>query len=94
MHVIASPPPSAAVLSIPLSISPLSIIVPEELPMPDELLELPLDEPPPVSVPASSGGLFVDVVLHPGCAVTIANPAMLTASADKATLFMCLSQSS
>jgi hypothetical protein len=94
MHVIASPPPSAAVLSIPLSTSPPSIVVPDdELPMPDELLEPPLDDPP-VSVPESSGVVFDDDELHPGCAVAIANPAMLTKTADKATLFMCLSQSS
>jgi hypothetical protein len=95
-HTPPSPPPSIDE-SIAVLSPPLSIVVPdEELPMPDELLPMPdelLPEPDDELLEPPSSPVLDEVVLHPGCAATIASPAIPMTTADKATLFMCLSQS-
>jgi hypothetical protein len=65
--------------------------VPDELldePPLEELLEPLPDEPLPDELPVP---VSVEVS-HPGWALAIARPATLMTTADKATLFMCVSQ--
>jgi len=71
-------------------VEPLPELLPDVLPdvLPDEL---PLELPEELVEPASSPVL--DDVVHAGCAATSANPPITTTTADKATLFICFSQS-